>query len=174
MRVKYEDWLLLAFLGGILFGTAAVNLAGASLQEQAGSLSQVLTYEGVTGARDGGRLLRAVARQRAVELAFLWILGLTVIARPAFCAVAGWAGMSAAAVLSVLTCREGVFGLPVYLLSILPQYLFYLPVWIFLAGAAGRSARLPVRLAAAGICLVAAGIWCETWVSPWLLQKILY
>ena len=73
----------------------------------------------------------------------------------------------------MLTCENGMMGLAVYLATVLPQAACYLPVWLFLAGAAGRRMRIPIRYVLAGAVLLAAGIWCEGVISPWLLRGLL-
>ena len=100
-------------------------------------------------------------------------MGLVPMARILYCALSGILGIAVGAVLSVLTCEYGLMGLPVYVCSVFPQALFYIPVWLFLAGAAGRKIRIPVRFAVLGIVLMLAGIWSEGLVNPWIFHNII-
>ena len=63
-------------------------------------------------------------------------------------------------VITMCTLENGMFGLPVFLLSCFPQFLFYIPVWSLLAwwGLSGnrRLRVLPTFLAAGFLGLGAA------------------
>ncbi len=165
-REHYGDWLLAALALGAVLGTAAVNLAGEQLREQAGNLSALLTAGG--RGDDAWRLLRMTAFQRTGETLLLWAVGRTEAARFLCCLLAAYMGISISVVLGVLTWENGLMGLPLYLASVLPQSLFYLPLWAALAEAAGRPVSLRLRGLGLAAVLLALGILCEGAAGPWL------
>lgn len=173
MGRKYPDWLLVCFILGLGAGTVFVNLAGGEWQEQAGGMGKLMAGGFYLVQEEKWELVKAVAVQRSAEITFLVVMGLVPMARILYCVLSGILGIAVGAVLSVLTCEYGLMGLPVYVCSVFPQALFYIPVWLFLAGAAGRKIRIPVRFAVLGIVLMLAGIWSEGLVNPWIFHNII-
>lgn len=110
-------------------------------------------------------------RRRLGEGMLGWILGLTVCAVPAFCVLALYGGFSMGWVITMCTLENGMFGLPVFLLSCFPQFLFYIPVWSLFAwwGLSGnrRLRVLPTFLAAGFLGLGAAA---EAFWNPFFLK----
>lgn len=74
-------------------------------------------------------------------------------------------------VITMCTLENGMFGLPVFLLSCFPQFLFYIPVWSLFAwwGLSGnrRLRVLPTFLAAGFLGLGAAA---EAFWNPFFLK----
>ena len=99
----------------------------------------------------------------------MWAAGFLGAGRMLCCLLAGCAGACGGAVLSVFTWEFGAAGPAFYLATLFPHFLFYLPVWLFLAGSAGHRGRIPGRYLAAGFLLLGAGIFCETAVNPGIL-----
>lgn len=172
MRRHYGDWLLACLMLGTVLGTAAVNLAGSGFLGQGGMAGILLTGSVLAGGRRSWELIRAAAVQRLGETALLWGMGRLPAGRLWCCCAALYAGCSAAAVLSMFTWEKGVMGLPLYLGSVMPQALFYIPLWLFLAGSAESRMKIPVRYILAGAALLAAGIFCEGAVNPWIFRQI--
>lgn len=169
-REHYRDWLLASLAVGAILGTAAVNLAGAQVREQAGSLAFLLAGNAMGKGR--WELLKMAAVQRIGEVILLWGAGRTEAARLLCCLLAVYMGISVSAVMGVFTWENGLMGLPCYLASVLPQTLFYIPVWMTLAETAGSPALLRRKGLLAGALLLAAGICCEGLVSPRLFGGI--
>lgn len=169
---NYGDWLLAALAAGAILGTAAVNLAGDQLREQAGDLAGLLAGTGGPFGKGTWELLRAAAFQRAGETAVLWAAGRTASARLLCCLLAAYMGISISVILGVFTWENGLLGLPYYLVTVLPQSLFYIPLWTALAETAGRPFSLRLRGICAGAVLLAAGVFCEGTVGPWLAWKV--
>ena len=88
-----------------------------------------------------------------------------------FCVLALYGGFSMGWVITMCTLENGMFGLPVFLLSCFPQFLFYIPVWSLLAwwGLSGnrRLRVLPTFLAAGFLGLGAAA---EAFWNPFFLK----
>ena len=170
-RLEYGDRLTVCFLAGIAAGTAAVNLSGVSLQEEAGYIGQLYEAAARMERAGGAGFLAAVFRQRGLETAFLWFVSMTVFSEKGFCLAALWAGFSSCAVLSVMVCQKGIFGLFCYLAAVWPQYLFYIPAWLLAAAAGARYRnRFPLRSAVLSAALLAAGIGCEAFINPLFVQ----
>lgn len=160
IRLTYKDWLLLCFLLGILWGTAAAHFFG----ESAGGLREL------TGYRASDRSWETyfyVCRARFAQLAVGWLMGLAVCSAPLFGAAAAYTGMTLAVVLSALTEQKGILGLPVFLCAVGPQGIFYGAVWAVLAMWAGDPAKRTRLgpLALLGL-LAAAGAFAEVYISP--------
>lgn len=171
-RGNYGDWLLAALAAGVVLGTAAVNLAGDQLREQAGNLAGLLAGTGRIPGKEIWEFLEAVAFQRAGETTVLWAAGRTAAGRPLCCLLAGYLGLSVSVILAIFTWENGLMGLPYYLASVLPQSLFYIPLWTALAETAGRPFSLRLRGLCAGAVLLAAGICCEGIAGPWLARRV--
>ena len=95
-------------------------------------------------------------------------------ALPLFCIFTVLAGFSMGFVLSVITVQKGLMGLPVFLMTVMPQCLCYLPVFgilLFWGVQKGRRFRIPAFLLL--LLLTAAGSALEAWVNPAFLKFVL-
>ncbi|MDO4330151.1 MAG: hypothetical protein Q4C66_12550 [Lachnospiraceae bacterium] len=149
------EMFLLCFLAGILGGTIAGNM---------GLLVKDLPASSAAGSKER---FFYICRQRAGEGAAGWLFGLTVCAAPCFWLLAGYLGFSMAWIITCYTASLGVLGLPGFLLSCFPQWLFYVPAWYLLIwwGLNGpvRLRLLPAMLVLALLCL---GAGAETFIHP--------
>lgn len=171
--ITYWDCLVLCLFAGLIAGSMAANLSGEELRNKTGYISNML-WNGVVLDIPGRReLMAAVAKQRVLEAVFGWLVGMTVLAVPCFFLGAFYAGVSAGMILSIFTGQGGIWGLPCYLVSIFPQFMFYLPLWYILAKWAGEDHRKRK----ASLCLLALlflilGILSEGCINPYLVNKI--
>lgn len=160
----------------LLFFCLAVSLAAGSIwgnglseqvQRELGVLGQAwLNQSGYTAEPDGG-LLVSVILKRTGEAAVLWLAGMTSFSAAGLCGAVLLLGFSMAAVLSVLTIETGVLALPLFVLSLFPQCLFYIPVAAVLTSWGIREEKK--RHGAAFLILlvmVAAGAASEVLLSP--------
>ena len=100
-----------------------------------------------------------------------------------------WLGVSTGAFMSICILRMGMMGILVSLVSLLPQYLIYVPIYIFLiwriqenqqlfGNCTGKKEKQRVwvkyfiLMLVAGVVLL-AGIFLESNVNPFLMKKIL-
>ncbi len=100
-----------------------------------------------------------------------------------------WLGVSTGAFVSICILRLGIWGIPVGAISLLPQYLLYVPVYVFLIWRIKENQKLLLNcngkrekqklwvkyflmMAVAGILLL-GGIFLESNVNPFLMKKIL-
>lgn len=161
---------LLCFFVGILAGTAAANLLHASLSEQAGYYLNLLSHHEELNRTQQLALFGDICRQRVIEVMIAWLIGLTVYAVPCFCVLSAGFGLSVGVVLSVMTGQKGIMGLPFFLASVMPQALFYVPVWcLLLLWGIRRNGRLRIPALLLVLAFVAAGSACEVWLNPYFL-----
>ncbi len=182
--LTYPMVLCCCFFCGLAAGTVFVNClegaltapdglaqyaAGYGMARTAGRFS-LWGYAELT-AKQSRRLWMLTVRQRLSELALMVLVGQTPLAAGGFAALAFLAGCVFGLTLSVLTVARGVWGLPVFLVSLLPQWLCYVPVWLSLAEHAGEGQSvLRPRHWVFSAMLVAVGTFLEAYVNPFLLR----
>ncbi len=173
MRLKgfrYEDWLLLCFVLGLGAGMALALVFGVGeIQGEilgAGAAGKIgAEVSGVPGRAAKGRAFWEIFRMRSAGCLAGWVAGLTVCSRFLFGLLTFHAGMSMAAVLTVLTVQRGILGFPLFLGTFLPQGIFYGLAWGVLAGWAGqREKKIHLFAALLLLGIMAAGAAAEVWV----------
>ncbi len=137
------------------------------IKEQLGVLGQMWTNQPEYGMKADKEAVYSVFLRRAEQATVIWLAGMTPCSLAVLCAASSAAGFSMAAVLSVLTAETGLFALPLFLLSLFPQWIFYAPVAAVLFRW-GLKEEKKVRTAAGLILLsfLAAGAVSEVWLSP--------
>lgn len=167
-RISYWDWLLLCFAAGIMCGTLVINLWKPAGFAGLGSL--FLELAGKNGSGDRSELLFLVARQRIGSTAVMLLLSLTAWSGAWFYFLAFYAGLADSVILSVITSQKGLLGLPYYLATLFPHYLFYLVIWMILAAWAAKNGHRVRAGAILGIgVLLMAGIIAEVVLNPVIL-----
>lgn len=170
LRISYQDRLLLCFLGGILGGTIIANLLSSELQSQIGYFDALLLSGAALSDVDQRRLWGYVTRQRLLETAGVWLVSLTTFASLGCCMLAVLAGAVASVTISVITVQKGLFGILFYLASILPQWLFYIPVFLVLALWAEKNSRvIRIRALLILLFLVLVGAAAEVYINPYII-----
>lgn len=148
---------------GILAGTMWANGMGNSDWQEWAAL-----YGRTNGEDQYVRLFLG----RAAQAGFVWLLGMSLAAVPGFCLLALGTGFSMAFILSCMTVQNGLMGLPLFLASLFPHFLFYIPVGAILTSWGLWSAPRP-RIA--GFCvlllIIAAGAGAEAFVNPWIMEN---
>ena len=100
-----------------------------------------------------------------------------------------WLGVSTGAFMSLCILRMGIMGILVGMVSLLPQYLIYVPLYVFLiwrirenqeviGSCAGKREKQKLWIKYFVVMFVAAlvllaGIFLESNVNPFLMKKIL-
>lgn len=167
IKITYADRILFCFVTGIMIGTILFNLFGGQIQDQSGYFESIF-QAGVRISRSQQKqLLYAVVRQRYLETGVAWLISLTVFSIPCFYGLSCYAGVSFSILLCLFTCQRGIYGLPLYVCSLLPHMLFYIPVWCVLAHWAGQpkgKLRLPTVI---GLMMaIGMGTILEVYVNP--------
>lgn len=181
---------LICFFAGLIIGTAAGNwiygkhgLAWTAAGDGSRGAGQIDWAAGpgswpmsrsIWRQEPGnGEKLIYLLQRRLGEGAVGWILGLTVCAVPAFGLLALYGGFSMGWVITCCTLQNGILGLPVFLLSCFPQFLFYVPVWCLLVWwglTEPRRVRVLPALAAAG--MLGLGAAAEAFWNPFFLNML--
>jgi len=185
--------LLLAafFVIGVIFGGLAIRSSAArDRAEITAYLTE--TFERVVHpeAADSWLIFKLSLRRSAIQVAFLWAVGITLLAIPCTAVGALVFGFVSGYTVSFLTAELGWGGLALAVAGHLPHSLLAIPALIMGATAAAsfslqilRSwrerrrltnfypalARFTVGLLAAGLVLVLAGV-VEAYVSPGLAR----
>ncbi len=168
------DRYILCFLAGLVAGTAAANFWYPTFMEEAGYYLALLEGQVNLNQEERLGLFGQVLKQRAAEVWIAWLMGLTVYGTFLFCLLTAGMGFSMGVILSVITIQKGLMGLPVFLMSLMPQGLLYLPLWgilLFWGMQRGRRFRIPAFLLL--LLLAALGSACEAWLNPFFLKLIL-
>lgn len=168
---RFQPSMLTAFcfFVGILAGTVWVNRMGDGLKEQLGVFGQAFLSGGAPPP--SMEQLAELILKRGLLMGILWLLGMSLFAIPGFCLAAVYAGFSLAFLISSMTVQAGVMGVFLFLLSVFPQMVFYLPVfavlyiWGMAAGSKIHGGGFAVLL-----LLTAAGAASELWLNPWFMH----
>lgn len=172
-RFSREDWFLLCFFAGILAGAIAANIFFPTLKDQAAYYVGLLQTAGIPDRKDIPALFAGIFRQRMVELLIAWLIGLTIYKTLCYSLLAGGFGLSLGVILSVMTALKGILGLPIFLLTVFPQMLFYLPAWaLLILWGVGKYGRLRSFSFIFLLFLLAAGSGCEAWLNPYFLHLL--
>lgn len=172
--VRREDRYLFCFFLGLIAGTIIVNFFYSSFANEAGYYLSLLDKNINLNHQESVSLFEQICRQRLIEAGIAWLIGMTVYAVPLFFLLTTGIGFSMGFILSVFTIQKGLLGLPVFLMTIFPQSLFYLPIGVilFLWGEdKERRFRIPAFLLL--LLLVVLGSALEAWVNPLFLKIIL-
>lgn len=170
-RISAQTIAAVCFFAGIAFGTVWVGVMPDALKAQLGLFGQA-QLRGTRPAADPALLLH-IFLLREAQAGFLWLIGMTAFAVPAFLLTALYIGFSSAALLSLMTMQSGLLGLPVYLASVLPQALLYLPAiavlffWGFEPFKKTHLAGFVVLSAVIGL-----GAFAECFLNPLLLGAV--
>lgn len=168
---RFHPSMLVAFcfFTGIFLGTVWVNKMGAELKEQLGIFGQAFLAGSVPPP--SLEQLAELLLKRGLETGILWLLGISLFAVPGFCLAAAYAGFSMAFLISSMTVQAGIRGILLFLLSVFPQAIFYLPVIsvLYLWGMAPGS-KIHGGGFAVLLILTVAGAASELWLNPWFMH----
>ena len=167
LKLTYSIVLLCCLFCGTAVGTILANCLGGQLGELAAGYGQLVPGYSVLTAGQRRRLWGYTARQRMSELGLAALVGMTPLSAGGFAIFAFAAGAVCGLLVSVLTLERGLLGLPLFLLGVFPQWLCYLPVWVFMATRAGEGLdRLRMRAWIFLAVLAGAGIFLEAYINP--------
>lgn len=164
---------VLCFFCGILAGTCWVNRMNPGVQEQISTFGQAyLTNEGGPTHLTDGQFGLLLIRRAALAVC-LWLAGMSPVAIPALCLASVSIGFSMSFLISCMTVQAGGGGLILFLASIFPQCLFFLPVGVVLViWALADEKKLHGGGFAVLMILTAVGTASELWLNPWLLKAV--
>lgn len=173
-NLRAEDRCLLCFFAGLIAGTVMANFWYPSFMEEAGYYLGLLDRNMNLDKGQRIQLFYQVLRQRGIEVGVAWLIGLTAYAVPLFCLLTAGIGFSMGFVLSVITVQKGLMGLPVFLMTVMPQGLCYIPLWsILLLWGVQKERRFRIPAFLLLLLLAALGSACEAWINPFFLKMVL-
>lgn len=126
--------LLPVFCLGVLAGISAIGFGKSILLEHTGIFDEDTLYRLKYMSVDGNALFCYVFRKRLTVFLVTAVLTTTYLGYAVCVGAAAWCGMSAGAFLTTLFFRYGLKGLVLALVSIFPQYLFYIPAIMMMLG----------------------------------------
>lgn len=152
---------LAVFCLGILAGIFVINFGKSMMLERSGILDEDTLYRLKYMSVDGNALFCYVLRKRMTVFLLMAVLATTYLGYAVCIGAAAWCGMSAGAFLSVLFLRYGLKGLMLALVSIFPQFLFYVPAVIMMLGWSEDLYR----------AIYSRGRTADIWEKSFLLKK---
>ncbi|SHH30972.1 stage II sporulation protein M [Thermosyntropha lipolytica DSM 11003] len=186
-RLKYLIVLTVLLLGVIVGSYKSAGLEGGVRGYLLELIDNYLDYS--SHIKEPELFFRVFLKQ--VEIASLvWFLGLTVIGFPLILAAVFWRGFALGFTTSFLIREKAGTGVVIALLSVLPQNLVYMPVFIlwavialnfsFYILAGNKRNSLPLfkgliiyTLMFLGILLfIALGAFIEAYFVPWLINIV--
>ncbi|MDO4333033.1 MAG: stage II sporulation protein M [Eubacteriales bacterium] len=171
LKKKEKTTWMLIFLAGFLLGIAAICLFSEGLVLQTGFLNaSALDAVRYLDINRNGLFLYSL-RQRMGMAAFLVLLSAAGIAGAGICLLLVWCGMSAGAVLTVLSMRYGMKGLLFFLSCILPQQFLLVPGYLLLMDWCFR--RMERKKLLIPLAVVITGCLIESYVNPNILKVVL-
>ncbi len=168
------DIYLICFFIGLTAGTVMANFWYSSFSDEAVYYLGLLDRNVNLKSGERMQLFGQVFSQRLMEVWIIWLIGMTAYALPLFCVFMSMAGISMGFVLSVITVQKGLMGLPVFVMTVMPQSLCYLPVFgilLMLGIQKERRFRIPAFILL--LLLTAAGSGLEAWINPFFIKSVL-
>lgn len=170
-RRNPANLFLVCFFAGIIAGTVAANIFYPSLADEAAWYLGLLEHSQTAGREAQLRIFYQIMRQRLTEVLIAWLFGMTVYGLPCFCLLTGGFGLSVGVVLSVMTGQKGLNGLFLFAASVMPQALFYVPVWcLLILWGVRQGERLRIFALLLIFLFLVAGVASEVWLNPFFLR----
>lgn len=182
---RFVVFFCIGFLVGIVVGNFLLPQTGG----EAGIMSAYFLNKFEYMKIESASLFTFILEKRMKIYIILVIGGVTSFGCLMAYGYTTWLGVSTGAFMSICILRMGMMGILVSLVSLLPQYLIYVPIYIFLiwriqenqqlfGNCTGKKEKQRVWVKYFIIMLVAgvvllAGIFLESNVNPFLMKKIL-
>lgn len=171
--VSYRAALMI--FAGILAGTIYANILvtygkGQAMVFNSGFLA---TFDEVS--INGTYLWQYVCKTRLKDFALLFIIGHTKLGKVAVNIYLAYVGMSAGALISFAVMHYNVAGVLIYLVSVMPQYIFYgISLWFVMKMIYNIDIKMRNRIIITVIAfmLLIAGTYLEAYANPELLRKL--
>lgn len=115
------------FSVGVLIGIFVINIGKGVLLGDMGLFNEDTLSQMMYMTVDGNAFFCYILRKRIGRLLILAVLSTTYLGLASCMGISFWYGMSAGTFLASLVIRYGLKGILLALVSILPQYLLYVP-----------------------------------------------
>ena len=173
-KVRADDRYLICFFIGLIAGTIIANFWYSSFENEAVYYLGLLNRSKSVNGQYGIGLFGAVLRQRLIQIFVAWLIGMTAYAAVLYCFLTAGLGFSMGFVMSVITVQKGLMGLPFFFMTVMPQWLCYLSLWILLlywGVQKGKRFRVAVLFFILLLCIMGSAL--ETWMNPVFLKYVL-
>lgn len=173
-KVRADDRYLVCFFIGLIAGTMIANFWYSSFENEAVYFLGLLSSSKSVNGQNGIGLFGEVLRQRLIQIFVAWLMGMTAYAAVLYCFMTAGLGFSMGFVMSVITVQKGLMGLPFFFMTVMPQWLCYLPLWILLlywGVQKGKRFRVAVLFFILLLCIMGSAL--ETWINPVFLKYVL-
>lgn len=184
---KCSEKILFLFGVGFILGIILGNFFLGNLENEAGVMSSYFLGKFEYLEIDNGQLFFYVLSERSKVFFALAILGITSIGYWCMGVYTLWMGSSIGCFFSICVMRMGVVGLGIGVLSLFPQYLVYVPVYIILFLSIRKmeerknymnndgKKKLLVYMVIVVVCALVMlfGVFLESYVNSYLLKKLL-
>lgn len=121
----------LFFLAGFVLGFLVMNMGKSTLLTDAGLFDEDTLYHMKYMTVDSSALFCYVLRKRLCGILVLSVAATTYLGMAACMGAVCWYGFSAGLMLAALMLRYGLKGLLLAVVGIFPQYLLYIPAFLF-------------------------------------------
>lgn len=171
LEKKEKNLWMIIFLAGFFVGIAVICTFFEELVIGSGFLDAAfLAGVQYLDINKNGLLLYSL-QQRMGIAAFLVLLSAAGAAGIGISFLLGWSGISAGAVLTVLSMRYGLKGLFFFLSCILPQQLLLIPGYLMLMDWCYR--KLERKKLLIPLAVVIMGCFLESYVNPYIFKVVL-
>ena len=186
-RQKNSEKMLSLFGIGFVVGIILGNFFLGNTGGETGVMSSYFLSKFEYLEINNSQLFFYVFSERMSIFLLLAVLGITGIGWLTVCGYILWIGCSIGCFLTICVMRLGFLGVGIGVISFLPQYMIYVPVYLllFLAVRKIQENRILIKsegkkriFVYAGLILIGSlgmllGIFLESYVNPYLLKKIL-
>ncbi len=173
-KIRADDRYLVCFFIGLMAGTVIANFWYSSFENEAVYYLGLLDRNTSTGGQESMGLFLEVLRQRLIQIFIAWLIGMTAYAVFLYCLFTAGLGFSMGFVMSVITVQKGLMGLPFFFMTVMPQWLCYLPLWtLLLYWGLQKGKRFRAAVLFFILLLSVFGSALETWINPVFLKFVL-
>jgi stage II sporulation protein M len=182
--------VIIIFLVGLVMGSYQVSGLDGGVKSQLSGMVDDYLRGGMDGSLSGQEILVAAFLKQLKATVLLWFLGLTVIGFPLILGFIWFRGFSLGFTVSFLLHDRAGAGILITIISILPQNIIYIPLFLAWSVMAinfsiyvlkGRNSGVPLGRAVMGYTVIMlaylliflAGAFVEAYLSPWFLSLIL-
>jgi stage II sporulation protein M len=181
--------VILIFLVGLVMGNYQVPGLDGGVKSQLSGMVDDYLRGGIDGSLTGSEILGAAFLKQVQATILLWLLGLTVIGFPLILGFIWFRGFSLGFTVSFLLHDRAGTGLLISIISILPQNIIYIPVFLAWSVTAinfsiyvlkGRNSGVSLGRAVMGytvlmlvyLLIFLTGAFVEAYLSPWFLSLL--
>ncbi len=168
---------IIIFIAGIIIGTILANVEGKNYLERIGILAPYFKNEFLSLGINRINLLIHISVIRIVIILIITGFGFTIFNKICIDIFLLYYGFCHGFLLSIAFMMLGIMGLPFYIVTLLPHYVFYIfgIILLIIVNTNRKEISLKHKLQTFTIIFLAiiGGILTETYINPLLLRYIL-